>query len=147
MVDSEQYGGGGEGYGRRRIVGEMWGEKVGRGVFLRGSGEGEDGGGGSSGDGGGSFEGGTSDQLLMLSLLLSAPCSGAPPEHASPGETTKIDNVMIFFSTARPLMFVLLHAVTTLACAVTAHFISCCLISPFYDFATMFLHCLCTLLQ
>lgn len=78
---------------------DSWGDvgkKVGRGVFLRGSGEGEDGGGGSSGDGGGSIEGGTSDQLLMLSLLLSTPCSCAPPEHASPGETTKIEDVMFF---------------------------------------------------
>lgn len=33
-----------------------------------------------------------------------------------------------FFSAARPWMFVLLHAVTTLARAVTAHSISCCLI-------------------
>lgn len=77
-------------------VGYGWGKERG-GAFLR------------AGEGGGGCGGGTWNQLgfLTLSVLLSIPCSCAPPVHASPRKNinTHIEDVTFFSAASRFLTF------------------------------------------
>lgn len=88
-------------------VGYGWGKERG-GAFLR------------AGEGGGGCGGGTWNQLgfLTLSVLLSIPCSCAPPVHASPRKNinTHIEDVTFFSAASRFLTFFPLFTATVSLC-------------------------------
>lgn len=88
-------------------VGYGWGKDRG-GAFLR------------AGEGGGGCGGGTWNQLgfLTLSVLLSIPCSCAPPVHASPRKNinTHIEDVTFFSAASRFLTFFPLFTATVSLC-------------------------------